>query len=152
VDTSGYQIDFQPMTVADLEEVMSVESANYSFPWPRQNFKVCMRSGYQCWLMKAGQRMAGYSVLSKKGELAHLLNLSIHRDYQSKGFGRKFLQFMLRQAQVLNALEVYLEVRVTNVRAHQLYVSEGFNEVGKSKDYYPAKKTREDAVVLAFNL
>jgi ribosomal-protein-alanine N-acetyltransferase len=152
MDIFGQQIDFQPMTIADLEEVMSVENTNYSFPWPRQNFKDCLRSNYQCWLMKVGQKLAGYSVLSKKGDLAHLLNLSIHRDYQSKGFGRQFLQFMLRQAQTLNALEVYLEVRVTNTRARQLYVSEGFNEVGKSKDYYPAKKAREDAVVLAFNL
>ena len=102
--------------------------------------------------MKTQQKLVGYSVLSKKGELAHLWKWSIQRDYQSKGFGRQFLQFMLSKAKALNALEVYLEVRVSNACAHQLYISEGFNEVGKSKNYYPAKKAREDAVVLAFNL
>jgi len=37
-------------------------------------------------------------------------------------------------------------------RAIQLYHSVGFNEIGVSKDYYPAQNGREDALILALHL
>ncbi len=148
----GLQVNFQPMTISDLPGVMAIENDNYGFPWSDRVFRDCLLSRQQCWLMRAEHRLVGYSVLSIKAGLAHLLNLSIKKDYQSRGLGRCFLQFMLNRARNLKAQEVYLEVRVSNFLAHHLYISEGFNEVGQSKGYYPAKKAREDAVVLAFNL
>ena len=149
---SDVDIHFIPMTEIDMPKVMSVENSVYSFPWSQQIFIDCIRSGYQCWMMKADDRLIGHSVLSAAAGEAHLLNISVHHDYQRKGLGRRFLRFMLKQAQSLRVEEVFLEVRVSNKHAHQLYFSEGFNEIGQRKGYYPAGKTREDALVLAFNL
>ncbi|CAA6810394.1 MAG: Ribosomal-protein-S18p-alanine acetyltransferase (EC [uncultured Thiotrichaceae bacterium] len=42
-----------------------------------------------------------------------------------------------------------MEVRPSNESAIRLYQNHGFNEVGLRKDYYPAKKGREHAVVMA---
>jgi ribosomal-protein-alanine N-acetyltransferase len=44
---------------------------------------------------------------------------------------------------------VLLEVRRSNDYAKQLYLSEGFHELGVRKAYYPAKNGREDAIILA---
>jgi len=43
-------------------------------------------------------------------------------------------------------------VRPTNARAILLYDSMGFNEFGRRPNYYPAKKGREDALVMAIEL
>ena len=44
---------------------------------------------------------------------------------------------------------VLLEVRRSNRAGIELYQSEGFHELGVRKDYYPASKGREDAIIFA---
>jgi ribosomal-protein-alanine N-acetyltransferase len=53
----------------------------------------------------------------------------------------------MRQADV-----VFLEVRPSNVVACDLYRSLGFNEIGVRRNYYPAQKGHEDALVMALDL
>jgi ribosomal-protein-alanine N-acetyltransferase len=55
-------------------------------------------------------------------------------------------------ARELGAMQMYLEVRASNNAAKYLYYRAGFNEVGLRKNYYQAKKGREDAVVFAKEL
>ena len=45
-----------------------------------------------------------------------------------------------------------LEVRPSNIAAIYLYTNLGFNEIARRKDYYPASKGREDAIVFARHL
>ena len=47
---------------------------------------------------------------------------------------------------------VFLEVRPSNPGAIKLYFDEGFNEIGRRPNYYPAAKGREDAIVMAKEL
>ena len=48
---------------------------------------------------------------------------------------------------------VWLEVRLSNVRAQQLYLRHGYVRVGMRKRYYPAAHgDREDAVVMNLRL
>ena len=48
---------------------------------------------------------------------------------------------------------MWLEVRLSNVRAQQLYLRHGYVRVGMRKRYYPAAHgEREDAVVMSLRL
>jgi ribosomal-protein-alanine N-acetyltransferase len=47
---------------------------------------------------------------------------------------------------------VFLEVRPSNRHAIALYEHAGFNEIGRRRGYYPARKNREDAIVMALEL
>jgi ribosomal-protein-alanine N-acetyltransferase len=47
---------------------------------------------------------------------------------------------------------VFLEVRPSNPRAVTLYESLGFYDIGRRPNYYPARRGREDAVVMAMEL
>jgi ribosomal-protein-alanine N-acetyltransferase len=47
---------------------------------------------------------------------------------------------------------VFLEVRPSNAAARRLYADNGFNEVGLRRNYYPASKGREDALIMARSL
>jgi ribosomal-protein-alanine N-acetyltransferase len=51
-----------------------------------------------------------------------------------------------------NIHRIFLEVRPTNFKAIRLYLSMGFNEIGKRRNYYPTKIGREDALILAKTL
>ena len=59
---------------------------------------------------------------------------------------------MIRLAKKNDANDMYLEVRVSNKAAIQLYHQRGFNELGVRNNYYPAEHGREDALIFALNL
>jgi len=43
-------------------------------------------------------------------------------------------------------------VRPSNEQAIRLYDQIGFNEIGRRPNYYPARRGREDAIVMAIEL
>jgi ribosomal-protein-alanine N-acetyltransferase len=46
-------------------------------------------------------------------------------------------------------MSVLLEVRRSNYRAIEVYLADGFEEIGRRKAYYPVDvNTREDAIVM----
>ncbi len=142
-------LQFRPMTLDDLERVMKVEHEVYEFPWSEQIFSDCIRVGYYCWVGLQQKIPIGHAVLSVVGDESHMLNLSIARAHQGKGFGREFVQFLLDEARTLQAQTMLLEVRPSNTSAISCYNGAGFNEIGCRKNYYPASNGREDALLLA---
>ncbi len=144
--------EYRLMTRDDLSIVMEIEEKSYQFPWSLAIFNDCIKAGYQCWVVELEEEIIGYSVFINAVQECHLLNLCINPDLQGKGFGRKLLTQVLYDAKNNGASCVFLEVRPSNHYALQLYESEGFNEVGVRKKYYPAKFGREDAVIFAKEL
>jgi ribosomal-protein-alanine N-acetyltransferase len=137
------------MQPADLDAVMAIEKRAYHFPWTRGIFQDCLRVGYSCWIYAQEEQVLGYAVMSMAVGEGHILNLCIAPDYQGRGHGRRLLRALLAQADAHGVGEIYLEARPSNISALRLYLSEGFNEIGSRRDYYPALTGREDAVVLA---
>lgn len=145
-------VAFRFMRQEDLDQVMKIEQSICDIPWTRRNFEDCLASDYHCKILDHDGEHAGHSVLSAAAGEAHLLNISIDFRFQGKGFGRVLLKHMLAAAVELGAKTVFLEVRDSNEVAQALYLSEGFNEVGRRLNYYPAKQGREDAVIMAMEL
>ena len=56
-------------------------------------------------------------------------------------------------ARARGAQWLWLEVRMSNLRAQKVYAAHGFQRVGVRKRYYPAAGgTREDALVMSLRL
>jgi ribosomal-protein-alanine N-acetyltransferase len=140
------------MREQDLDEVLSIERAAYPHPWSRTIFADCLRVGYHCRVYCRDERILGYSVHSVVLDEAHLLNLCVRPESQSRGYGRLLLRNVMAEAREQGAETLFLEVRVSNHVAQALYHSEGFNEVGRRFDYYPLGQGREDALVYACQL
>jgi ribosomal-protein-alanine N-acetyltransferase len=140
---------FRRMTPEDIEQVMTVENEVYEFPWSEQIFIDCIRVGYFCWLALEQQAVVGHAVISIVADESHMLNLSIARNHQGKGYGRQFIEFLVEEARAQQAQTMLLEVRPSNTAAINCYNGAGFNEIGCRKDYYPAQDGREDALLLA---
>lgn len=146
------ELQLRPMRPTDLTTVMTVETRAYTHPWTENIFRDCLRVGYQCWVLEIAEQLSGYAVLTVAVGEAHLLNLCIDPERQGQGFGRRLLQRMLGMAEELQADTVFLEVRESNTAARALYESMGFCQVGLRRDYYPAAKGQEDAVIYAKTL
>ena len=48
---------------------------------------------------------------------------------------------------ILNSLDIYLETRVDNTAAINLYEKHGFRRISIRKNYYKTSTGREDAIV-----
>ena len=79
--------------------------------------------------------------------ITHLLNIGVARQHQGKGLGARLLRHVMASAMHHGGLRMFLEVRPGNARAVDLYRQFGFRQIGRRKDYYPARDGREDALI-----
>lgn len=142
-------VDIRTMNYSDLKQVIEVENKAYPHPWTLGIFRDCLRVGYKAWIMLLEHDVIGYGIVMLSPGEAHILNICVHPDYQGRGLGRFFLQYLLKQLNRSEVDMVLLEVRRSNTPAQQLYQSEGFHELGVRKGYYPTDNGREDAIILA---
>ena len=144
---------FAPMAPERLDAVLAIEQSVYSHPWSRGNFGDTLAAGHQAQCLRAGDHLRGYCVAMPGYEEVHLLNITVAPDHQRQGCARLMLDALALWARGQRADWIWLEVRVSNVRAQQVYLRRGFVRVGMRKAYYPAAHgEREDAVVMSLHL
>ena len=142
-------VELRTMTASDLKQVITVEKRAYPHPWTIGIFHDCLRVGYNAWVMTLDNNVIGYGIVMLAAGEAHILNLCIDPDYQGKSLGRYLLRHLVEKSHQTDIDMVLLEARRSNAQAQQLYVSEGFHELGVRKAYYPTDNGREDAIILA---
>ena len=142
-------LKLRTMEADDLEEIMAIEEQSYTHPWSRGIFRDCLRVGYCAWVMEIDGEVIGYGVMSIAAGEGHILNVCIEPDFQGRGLGRKIIHRLTTLARDHGVDTLFLEVRASNRIAQMLYESEGFNEIGQRRGYYPATEGREDALVFA---
>ena len=129
---------FEPLTRERLDAVLAVEQSAYAHPWVRANFIDALDAGYQAQVLLAGDLPLGYFVAMKGQRL---------------GWAMVMLDALAIWARGQGAGWLWLEVRVGNLRAIQIYEAHGFQRVGLRKAYYPAGRgAREDAIVMSRKL
>lgn len=151
------EAQFEAMTSEWLEAVARVEKSAYEQPWSQGNFDDSVKAGYQAQVLSAGvhpnAELIAYFVAMKGVDEVHLLNITVAPDYQRQGWARVMLDALTIWARGDGAQWLWLEVRVGNPRAMQVYESHGYRRVGQRKAYYPAANgKREDAIVMSLRL
>lgn len=142
----------RPMAHSDLSAVANIEAAAYEFPWSRGIFRSCLDNHHDCWVLEEDGAVIGYGILSTGADEAHILNVCVAPLHQGRGHGAYLLRRLLDLARWHHAGRVFLEVRPSNELAHAMYERAGFNEIGRRPGYYPARRGREDAIVMAMEL
>lgn len=142
-------LTLRPIIERDLDQVMLIEERAYPYPWTRSIFSDCLKHSYHCLLHEQNNTIIAYAVISAAAGEMHILNLTVEPTQQNQGLGKRLIATLETIGRGLDAKECFLEVRPSNQSAIHLYQNQGFNEVGLRKDYYPAKKGREHAVVMA---
>jgi ribosomal-protein-alanine N-acetyltransferase len=147
-------IRFVPVVPADLDTLVAIESAAYPFPWSRGNFIDSLNAGYLARKrIDAGGQWLGYFIAMPGVQEVHLLNLTVAPAHQGRGHARAMLDELVRESLALGAQRLWLEVRVSNERAQELYHRYGFRDVGLRRGYYPAGAlARENALVMSLML
>ena len=143
----------EPLNEALLDEVLRVEQSAYSHPWTRGNFVDSLKAGYSVMTLMGGDTLLGYFVAMEGVEEVHLLNITVAPKFQGQGWAVLMLDALSLWSRGRGAHWLWLEVRVSNTRAMQVYERYGYARVGERKNYYPADQGhREDAVVMSLKL
>ena len=145
-------VTLRPMCDVDVDAVLAIEHEMYEYPWTEGIFRDCLRVGYCCWVLTEAEDIVAYAVLSVAAGESHLLNVCVSKKHQRHGYASRLIKHMLEVARRHDAGVCLLEVRPSNIAAVTLYEQMNFVEVGIRPAYYPAKKGREDALILALEL
>lgn len=143
-------LSIAPMQLDDIDHVMVIENSVYPHPWTRGNFLDSLYSRYETAVLRdTSYSVLGYFLVMLAVDEAHLLNITVRRDLQGKGYGLLLLDRVVALARDKKMASILLEVRPTNERALAIYERYGFSRIGLRKGYYPAaNNTREDAIVM----
>lgn len=143
------------LAVSDLDELMGIEQNAYSHPWTLGNFVDSISAGHLLWGLReplSGELLA-YCVAQRVLDESHLLNITVARAHWGRGLASDLLRALHAHERAAGVRQMWLEVRVSNERARQLYEHLGYREVGLRKAYYPALLgQREDARVMRLDL
>jgi ribosomal-protein-alanine N-acetyltransferase len=142
----------RPLVKGDLGEILEIERMGYSFPWPEAVFRDCFRPNYRLWGVVLADALVGYAVVVYMVDEAHLLNLCVSKQHRRSGLARHLLRHLTGEAAKEGMVQVILEVRASNESAMDLYLDEGFVDIGRRPGYYPSSSGREDARVLSLSL
>ena len=110
------------MSIADLDEVMSIERSAFRFPWSmgffRQELQVaCARSI----LAELDGRIIGYVLFWILPGALDIHNIAVHTEYRRRGIARVLLRRIIEQAREQAITRVLLEVRASNLPAQKLF-------------------------------
>jgi len=102
--------------------------------------------GYIMCRMETGFSELGKWNITKKG---HVVSIAVLPEYRKRGIGTSLMLQAMKEMRNYGMKECYLEVRVSNQTAKNLYRKIGFKEVKTIQGYY---RDREAANVMALNL
>ena len=141
-------MELYPVSYSDLDQITRIEKETNEYPWSLNNFESSLDAGNSSIVLKDRKNIVGYAFFSVIGTDSHLLNITIYKDYQGKGFGKKILKKVLLQSKVLGATIVFLEVRVSNHKAINFYEKFGFKRDAIRYNYYEGNP-KEDALLMS---
>lgn len=140
-------------TELDIPRLIAIELATQIAPWSEDIFQRCFKMGYDCWVAEEDDQVIAFLMMSSSLTMeSHILDICVDPLYQKKGYGEKLLKYAISHARLHGIGLMYLEVRRSNYSAIMLYHKAGFVQIAERKNYYPAKKGREDALLFAKDL
>ncbi len=143
-----------PKEQAHKPAVLAIEQAVYPCAWTRGNFVDSLAAGHSAQVLRAADgTIAAYSVAMAGVQEMHLLNLTVAPSWQHRGHACTLLDSLVAQCRRDRSEALWLEVRVSNQRARDVYARYGFTEAGLRRGYYPAAGSqREDACVMRLSI
>lgn len=136
------------MSHSDFQEAYEIEKKTNLSPWSKENFFSSYEVGHKSLVCKINNKIIGFIIFSVVKKEAHLLNIAVQAEHQNKGVGSLLMDSMLKQASVMGASKIYLEVRSKNEKAIMFYRKYKFAQDAIRINYYIGKNP-DDAILMS---
>jgi len=141
---------------ADLGGIDEVEMASFvSNRFERGVLMVLLTEEiFHTWVAEEDDEVLGYiSIMNQDRGSARLISIAVIPESRNLGVGRSLMDVVKRHVREGKGDKIVLEVRISNVQAINLYLSEGFKIKGMLKDYYSKGRCGpEDALFMILDV
>lgn len=146
---SDVSVHIRWMIRRDMPEVLSIEQADFEFPWSEEDFIRCLRQR-NCIGMVAehNDEIVGFMIYELHKNRLHLVNFAVHPDHQRHGVGRQMVEKLIGKLSSQRRNRIMLEVRETNLAAQLFFRSMGFRAVAVLREFYD--DSPEDAYLMQY--
>ena len=141
----------------DLLEVVEIEEASGLSRWGWESYNAELSRPESIMLVArrhrpdaAGKWLYGFIAARVNVDELHVNNIGVRDEVRRRGLGGALLLAALKAGRRLGALSALLEVRAGNRAAQALYRAQGFEVVGRRRNYY--REPPEDALVMRASL
>ena len=135
------------LRTADLPRVMEIEVASFSTPWRENTFRGLMRrTDTDLFVAEEGGAVVGYAACWTVVDQSELGNVAVAGEARGRGIGGALVDAVIARVRERGALELFLEVRESNLGAQRVYRKRDFVIVGRRRSYYSS--STEDALVM----
>ena len=135
------------MQAADVDVVAKIEKSVQPHPWTFKQFEDAV-TAYQSTVIEVQGQVAGFCILQPVLDEANLLLMAIDPAQQGQGLGYQLLEASVAMLKN-NPVQIFLEVRESNLAAIKLYEKSGFHQIDLRKNYYPnSNGSREHAIIM----
>jgi len=131
----------------DLDSIQRIESLSFKNPYPPYYTKALIESLSDVSLVaEVEDKIVGY-IFSRieYGKVGHIITIAVDPEYRRMGIGERLMREVLNILKELGCQSVYLEVRISNEPAINLYKKLGFVIKKRVPKYY---KDGEDALLM----
>ena len=136
-----------PMQQSHIAQIAALEKRCFSDPWSEASVRSELSNTLSYWLVaEEDGKLIGYVGSQSVPPEADVMNLAVAPEWRNKGIGRALMTALIAQLHSRGITALFLEVRVGNTPAQNLYCSLGFAEVGRRLKYYV--NPTEDALIL----
>ncbi|MBK9156261.1 MAG: ribosomal protein S18-alanine N-acetyltransferase [Chloracidobacterium sp.] len=153
---SAEQFEIRPIEPTNLDDVISIAASLGLSPWSRKDLEDEIgRDDSRCLLACRNEFVEGFIVTrivpgpTVDRPEAEIYNLGVREESQGIGIGSRLLRHTFETLADAGVSAVWLEVRASNIRAIDLYLSAGFAEADRRPAFYTSPV--EDAVVMSLS-
>jgi ribosomal-protein-alanine N-acetyltransferase len=141
-------MNIRRMTLADLPQIIAIDQASFSLPWPERSFRfeITDNPASRTWVAEADGNITGLIVVWLLVDEAHIATIATHPDHRRQGIASTLLIHALHELKDEGAVSSVLEVRESNTAAQEMYRKFGFEISGRRHRYY--RDNEEDAILM----
>ena len=146
-------ISYNRLSHDDIDSIVLIEQQNSHNSWSKnQLIESILNPANLCYSISIKNQIIGYLMALPALDTADVLNISINKAYQRKGYGNKLLLYLIKELKDRMISQLILEVRVSNKNAIAFYLKHGFEEISLRKDYYMKNSKhpnqKEDGIIM----
>lgn len=136
--------------IKDVDRIVALQKNNFADGWNKSMLESAFNSGrFICIGIEEENKLIGLITCSITDYDADIEGITIDNEYRRNGFAKALLGLLEVKLKEKNIEKVFLEVRLGNTPAKNLYLGAEYKEISVRKKYY---SDGEDAVIMAKEL
>ena len=144
---------YNKLSFNDIDSIVLIEQQNSHNPWSENQLIESIQNPTNlCCSISTNNQIIGFLMAMPALDTADILNISINKDYQRKGYGKKLLHNLIKKLKDRAIGQLILEVRRSNQAAITFYLKHGFEEISLRKNYYMINSKhpnqKEDGIIM----